>query len=367
MIQKAVEMYGKLRQEVQKKIEDVVESVEDVNIVHELLEKPPESNVSLEAKPLHPLYDGEGVYDFDSETTRKYFEDWDQLRIDGNPEIKNHIQLTILRAESQNEAIYARVAGTLEISPDELKKQVQEKVEQMVSTSDFFVALNAEVLSRVIRENGRWKTQFETGQSGGSLAPHRRASAELQMFGFNISELREKPATLETISTKNLPNSVYSVDRDRRPVYGYLSDDENGVVNRQGQIPPPSTVRVYGKIQVKIRKDIALEKATVTFHDSLSPGFDWPPSPASKPHFTSVDMRTISPHFVDPETRSSKTDWGSDYVEAQFHGQLRLEDIESVHLSEKNFLNRDEIAVVKRIVGAYNEQKQEHKIQIVEF
>lgn len=217
---------------------------------------------------------------------------------------------------------------------------------------DFFRATNMDVIENVMLKDNRWKSQFETGTSNGCLGPSYRASAENSFFGFvNDSE-------------KN---------KEKRPIYGYFTEGEHGEINNYGRIPPPTNVVQYGRVNFKIKKDIALRKATVTFHDSLneSHGGGFMPTPASKVHFTSLRVKPYSGmngrFYLKDFKEARTTNWNESYTEAQFHGQLTMEDIESIHISTENGLSDDEMDHVRAIFRKYKKQHPESNIQLIEY
>ena len=303
--------------------------------------------------------------DYESVVTNNYFEDWDQLVLNGNPEIKDQIRQNIIKAEKMRHETYQRIAVHLGISIEEFKARLQKKIEEMVRQSSFFRATNLNVLERVMNIDGRWKSQFETGRSNGCLDPQYRARQEMAMFGFNRIGGLFDPGFL--------PSRVLEKDEEKRPIYGYFSDDEHGGINRyDGKIPPPTTVSQYGQINFKIKKERALKKATITFHDSLQPGSGWPPTPAARPHFTSFNPEFLLNHYysvktLEDITRSSIVNWGHSYTEVQYHDQLTMDDVESIHISTDNGLSQEDVQEVRRIFNEYKKQHPESTIQLIEF
>ncbi len=288
---------------------------------------------------------------YESIATYNYFENWDDLEIEGNAELKETIRQNILAAEKRHARAYERAAADLGISVEDFKTILQAKVEEMVGQSDFFRATHFNVFERILNVDGRWKSQFETHTSQGTLNPEYRARAENAMFGF-LDDLEK--------------------DKEHRPIYGYFSDETHGAINGVGKIPPPTNVNWYGAINFKIKKSNALKKATITFHDSLGPQNHWPPTPAIKPHFTSLDIESYYFDYkklVDPEGKNlvRSSVWAYDYTEAQFHNQLTMEDIESIHISVNNSLTPEQIQEIRRIFNEYKKQHPESKIELIEF
>lgn len=367
MIHRAVEMFGTLRDQAREKMDAFTADQEAQEMRSEIKKRFDEKENTDWQEKCKSLYEQRPFSTNVSEVTRQYFSDWESVRIEGNPELKQHLRVALLEAEVRNEEIYRQKAENLGFSVEEYKSLLQAKAEDMVRSSKFYTAVDPEILSRILRLDGRWKTQFETLRSGGKMSPHSRAESELLMFGFNIAELDFVPSAIDNLPRKHLPTGVLTARAAYRPVYGYLSDHPHGYVSRSGTVQSYCVMRSYGKVHVRLRKEALLHRTTVTFHDSLSPSADWPPSPASKPHFASIDLRKVKGVFFRPEFRSGKNDWGEDYLEAQYHGQLRAEDVESVHISSWAYMNSDEMAIVKRMVGGYNDAHAGHQIRLEEY
>lgn len=367
VVHRAVEMFGRLRDQARERVEAFTDEQEVQEIRSEIKKRSDDKVNDDWQEKCKALYEQRPFSPLVSEVTRAYFADWDDVRIEGNPELKTHLRVALLEAEARNVEIYRQKADSLGFSVEEYKSLLQAKAEEMVLSSQFYTAVDPEILSRILRIDGRWKTQFETLRSGGKMSPNRRAESELLMFGFNMTELDEVPSSIDAVPRKNLPTGVLAARSAYRPVYGYLSDHPHGYVSRSGSVSSYCVMRSYGKVHVRLRKESMLPRTTVTFHDSLSPSADWPPSPASKPHFASIDLRKVKAVFYRPEFRSGKNDWGEDYLEAQYHGQLRAQDIESVHISSLAYVNADEMAIVKRIVGGYNDAHTDHHIRLEEY
>ena len=176
---------------------------------------------------------------------------------------------------------------------------------------------NGEISTRVgqrqlqlIINNGRFKTQFETGTSNGIFDPSVRKGYESMMFGF----------------PRELPHEV-------RPVYGYIAP--------LGEVPSPQQgPHQYGNIKV-VLKDSVRQRTTVTVGDSLS--FDKQlPSPALK-----VDRYSWHPHTIQGDVAIAgnpaaallerSTRYSGGYVEAQIHGGLNVTDISRIVVDEESW------------------------------
>lgn len=324
-------------------------------------------------------------------TTKQYLEGFEGLELEGNPGIKDQIRKNIIQSEKRNERSYEFAAAGLGISTEEFKARLQTKVEDMVGRAEFFRATDLYVLERAMNVDGRWKSQFETGTSNVILSTQFRAAQEMKMFGFNrkrkifglnkTEDIAADTAASEYSSgKKKFPKEVLEKDKEKRPIYGYFSDDVHGAINAGGKIPPPTNVVPYGAINFKIKKERALKKATITFYDTLQrdalpwdalrsdSGSDWPPTPASKPHFSSFRINDYSiGGFLDEVRGPSVVNWGEQYTEVQYHGGLTMDDMESIHISTGNGLSQEDIEEVRRIFHKYKEQHPESTIQLIEF
>lgn len=135
--------------------------------------------------------------------------------------------------------------------------------------------------------DGRFKTQFETGKSGGAFAPSFRAQQEGILFGYR----------------KDL-------DPLQRPIYGYFKTNEGS-----------DSAAMYGDVQFVLKAGVR-DKTTVTFADSL--GASVSPSPANDVHPMSFN-NWFGQGFN-----------GYPYIEAQFHGGLTMDDVERIVLDVRD-------------------------------
>lgn len=289
--------------------------------------------------------------EYESVVTKKYFENWDDLELEGNPELKETIKKNIIEAEIINKSTYEDCAKKLGISVEEFKQKLQERVEDIVRKSNFFKATRESTLRKVLLEDGRWKSQFEVGKSSGTFDMGFRSAVENEMFGF-VKDVK--------------------ADKEKRPIYAFFSDGPNGEINNEGTIPPPSSVLQYGSVHCKIKKEVVLRRATITFQDSLGDNDESPPAPAIKPHFTA--LRFWRHDILEKMVSSSKKDWGDSYTEIQVHKQLTAEDIESIHISPGNNLysiDEEEIkernSDVEKVVAEYNRKNQDHQIKLIKY
>lgn len=312
-----------------------------------------------------------------SETTSDFFEDWGGLVSEGNPNLEKWVVWNILRTEKRNSDEYGEIADNAGISVDELKGKLQQVTEKVLEDSNFFNAINVFTLEKILSD-GRWKSQFETGTSDAKLDPHFRAQAEMELFGFNQDE---EPTTYNEYDFERYftDSELHVLDdyKEKRAVYGYFSDEECGAVNMEGKVPPPSNLRRYGNVIIKLKKDRILQKTTITFEDSLSK--ECAAVPATKPHFTALRpsilnrMRIASRRGVEGVDRvadSLKSSVVSDklmYTESQYHDGLVVDDIDTVYMSEHNESTSAEIQWARDLINAYNKEHEGSDIKFVTF
>lgn len=241
------------------------------------------------------------------------------------------------------------LAEKLGLSVEETEDLLQQRLEELIQQCQFFRATEMGVfLNHILGGDKRYKSQFETRTSGGILFPELRSEAEHTQFGFPQDNTMEG-----------------EVLREYRPIYGYFSPDENGIINRAGKHPPPNCVGMYGGVTVKIRRDVAMQRATMSFCDSLHLD-NVPLCPVKLPHFSSLfafslfdqgaHLYAIQKFLEDPTSVTNFYRLLDDYTEVQFHGGLSAADIDSVHLSKGNGLTQIEI---DRVIAAVDEFNQE--------
>ncbi|NOK58531.1 MAG: hypothetical protein GFH27_549279n337 [Chloroflexi bacterium AL-W] len=160
-----------------------------------------------------------------------------------------------------------------------------------------------------ILQDGRFRTLFETGTSGGTTSIPHRNNTEVSAIGFD--EARQPV--------------------EHRPQYGYLSQDPNGLGPQVAQ---------YGDVTVVLRPEVR-ERSTFTFGDSLDATqagtmTTLTPQPLDTPTYEAFDYNFGgapyyggNPNGVDPLTITS-LDTFDPYVEVQIHGGLQVSDIQEL-------------------------------------
>jgi hypothetical protein len=157
--------------------------------------------------------------------------------------------------------------------------RLQQSVE-VLEKADIAISFPKELLEWLIRD-GRFKTQFETNTSRGSLFPEARAETDIGQFGYH-------------------PDTAPQM----RPVYGYLTT--GGIMDKDRF----RSIKIYGELQFVLKKDTH-SRSTYATHDTLGMGI------------------TPSPMGV-PSAKASGYKGTSMYAEAQIHGGLSLSDVDYV-------------------------------------
>lgn len=193
------------------------------------------------------------------------------------------------------------------LSTAEYVKQAEEHLRKIMIEAVPMVRVPAAAMLQIL-EDGRFKSQYESKQSspGGLYSPKYRREAETEMFG-------ERPE----FGKRNA---------ERAPIYGYFMEDTTTL----------DTDHAYGNVRVVLNDDVK-ERATVYGYDSL--GMNGAPSPALAPAIASVIGMYSNPeekNSPDPIRFETFKDWrtvgNTPYIEAQYHGGLRVSDIKEVQL-----------------------------------
>jgi hypothetical protein len=152
---------------------------------------------------------------------------------------------------------------------------------EILEKADIVIAVDSAILEKLITD-GRFKTQFETKTSRGSLVPDMRKETDVAQLGYH-------------------PN----VASEMRPVYGYLTT--GGTIDKDRL----AGIKQYGELQFVMKRGTH-SRSTYTTNDSLQGGYI--PSPMGVP---SADAAV---HKRTPGM----------YSEAQIHGGVSLDDVDYV-------------------------------------
>lgn len=201
---------------------------------------------------------------------------------------------------------YAVEAGT---TPRRWREQMTGQLQAAVDQGAFYTRVPADVMPDLLRD-GRWKTQHETAGSRGAYDPAGRAQVEAQLFG-------TRPAT---------------APRDR-PVYGYVAEPGFATVAKPAE---QGVVSSYGEVVVRLNESVR-DRTTITVGDSLARFDSLAGAPARQVTADALpvdrsDFRAIASRLYQakPEEALGILERGVSYIEAQYHGGLRLADIDEI-------------------------------------
>ena len=217
------------------------------------------------------------------------------------------------------------------IDVDDYISTMTKKLQDYTKNASMIIRCRANVLFDILKDK-RFKTQYETGTSGGSVDISGRSNIEL--MGQNIS---------------------YDIDVDKRPIYGCLKQrNEDGSVN----IKEYGLDKHYGEC-ICVLKDNLRKSTTVTFGDSKDSKIY--SSPLDNPNFKSflafqfvldnykeLTNKDISQFFEIGELQ---------YPEIQIHDEVTTQDIDYVIIttgkrkkSTKLLISKLEEAGIKCVV-----------------
>lgn len=316
---------------IQNAIEKRLEWVEKNYLTKESSKEESESKESLRS-------------DMPSLVTQKYFDKgWDDLELKGNPELKSHIKSHIIEIERKFEDEYKKEAKNMGMSVEAYKAVLQDLVEKMIEKSKGHIAIRHNtILPLIFAPDGRFKSQFETGTSGGALSSTSRSCTEYGYFGFK-NDLK--------------------FEAEKRPIYGYMTNQQTGWTG-EGDSP---SVGHYGDTFCKIKDEKFKSSATFTVGDSLHRYDHQAATPVGKPHFTSFGVAPSKTEidrikkYISGEISSLRN-----YIEVQYHDQLQLSDIETVKCS-LDLLSLDKINKISKHLFEFTRKLPAEKSKDIDF
>lgn len=229
---------------------------------------------------------------------------------------------------------------------EEMEEQIEKDIKDILDENDMATRVSMENLDKIL-EDGRIKSQFETGKSSTTINADIRKEMEQTLFGYNL----------------DLEDSL-------RPIYGYLTNFKNGFdgSSTNGSI-------MYGNVAIKLKKSNLSNRTTFTFGDSLD-GTRWDvkvPSLFTNPSKISISAnRSLTDNYGKfigklPKDLKGITE-NIPYVELQFHGGVSIKDIEKVYIYKsfdtwrgKQSLNIDD-KVLKKITDKLDKLKIDYEV-----
>lgn len=217
-----------------------------------------------------------------------------------------------------------------EITEGQIREELNKRTKKWTENSHSFVRVRKGTFQKILKD-GRFKTQFETKTSGGSMNNEARAVFEKRAFRY--------------------PENLNPIDR---PVYGYAVQSNKGIyTDRSGketQLNTPGLDRVaqYGKIRIRL-KDKTRNRTTVTFDDSLGSYSGMLPTPLQDATLDGQPLHTGPAYVSDIMERLEKGNPVGRYVETQVHGGVSLDDISYVYFPHnmKGFMSTELLELLK--------------------
>lgn len=196
---------------------------------------------------------------------------------------------------------------------------MRENLENIKDQGTVMIAADAEDAISIL-EDGRFKSQFETGDSKGHYATEVRAMEETSQLGLHPSTIPES-----------------------RPIYGYVSIEN----------PTNQSVAHYGNVRFEL-KDSVKERTTITDGDSL--GSASKPIPMTGPLVTEMQAASVEGHggklhefqqtdiyeYVDNSFQYAGLFDNGPYIEAQIKTGVKVSDVQKIYISESN--SKDDFA-----------------------
>ena len=292
-----------------------------------------------------------------SRVSEEYFKGWDTFDLKGPYELKEKLKKGIIRTEKEREEGYARAAKELGMSIGSYKAKLQELANSLCEKTFPGIVVHSEggheAFSKIFsKKMGRFKSLFEVKTGCGCTSLDSRARYESAVFGF--------------------PNDE-TLTPDLRPIYGCASNNSRGTYGSTEE--GKRTAAHYGDVFCEVKKEKALQSATITMGDSLHSEDEYYPVPFGKPHFvmfkdmdSDYEIRNkikAIEEYIEGSTKQIKAQ--GTYIEMQYHDMLKPSDIECVHcgLGKSSVTNSSISKVVNNLLElAHGEDGLKTKVDI---
>lgn len=216
------------------------------------------------------------------------------------------------RALAENDKMVNTLSSAAGVSPVEYEKVVISAVENAVVDINPSIRSDANSAISIIKD-GRFKSQFESGKSGGGFSPKIRRDAEEWGLG--------------------VPRDIKA---EQHPIYGYFKTPEHGAT-------------AYGNVEFVLKNEVR-QRTTITVGDSLGGFLD--KSTVGSPLNSITKASFADPYAVDEMYKAGKISEG--YIEAQIHGGVTVDDVFEVIIHRDADYNRvvaDKLEVICREKG----------------
>ena len=218
----------------------------------------------------------------------------------------------------KNAAQWQMIADRTKSSVAEVRARVNAELKEKLKDCRVVSRVDFRTLFNKVLPEGRFKSQFESGQSGGLLDNKFRSKVEYGMFGYKAN-----------MAAKS------------RPIYGYLAESKDlfgaSMTNLNG----------YGRVAVVFKRDIA-NRTTFCLADSFSGDI----APAKLLGADIADACAVNKagyHLIRGENMAGANirELSNYYSETQIHGGVSVSDIDSIIIPPGARLSKAEQDILK--------------------
>lgn len=210
---------------------------------------------------------------------------------------------------------YLKKIKNTEIMIPENRKAVEKTLKTLIDNGDFCMRVDKNSLENIIADK-RFKTQIETGISGGAYNPDLRKKATEILFGADSSKI---------------PNNAYEK-------YGFLTGKDKSITFLDGE------AENYGNIIVQFKKENLFDRTTYTVGDSLnniSNGSLLFAGKISNPSVCAIPQDDFTGKIIEASIKFNSNESKNhiefckdsmvEYIELQYHGELSFNDVETIY------------------------------------
>lgn len=193
------------------------------------------------------------------------------------------------------------------------KKIVEKTLDDIVRTSEYSIRIKSKDLESLVTDN-RFKNQFETNTSGGTVSKDYRKEATTQLFGANTKKLKKS----DYEKYGYLGNKDYLKDFDHNKMWGGTDQ--------------------YGDVIFRFDKKALKGRVTMTVNNSLGNAVNKKviASSTEKANIGCIELNAINKYtdliknnkFNSVEDLVNKINVR--YIELQYHGKLTLGEVKEV-------------------------------------
>lgn len=188
-------------------------------------------------------------------------------------------------------------------------EKVDEYMKSLIDENEFAMRRKVGTLEKIVSD-GRFKTQFETGTSGGTLDMSTRTRGANQLFG---------------------EGQDFVEDRFREK-YGYLGESDFIKDNKR------TKAKQYGDCVIHFKKEALEKRTTFTIDDSLGSAIcnEIVAGDINNPRANGIDMESIDvihsmiKNNLPKNLQTFLDETEARYFELQYHGELSVDDISEI-------------------------------------